>query len=70
MIQTITNPINYSTRSTSRPGEVEHIMVVGKTCYEAGRQYPWFAQHGPSAQYFATQSEAVAFARTGEVQCG
>lgn len=58
---------NYSTRPTARPNEVEHIVVLGKTCYEAGRQYPWFGQHGCVAQYFSTQSEAVHFARTGEV---
>lgn len=59
---------NCSTLPTSGHNEVEPIVVFGKTCYEAGRQYPWFGQHGCVARYFSTQSEAVHFARTGEVQ--
>lgn len=58
--------INYSERPTDKPNETEHIIIVGKTRYEAGRQFPWYGQHGCVGSYFATQSEAVAFARTGE----
>lgn len=57
---------NYDTRQTDKPNETEHIIVVGKTRYEAGRQFPWYGQHGCVGSYFATQSEAVRFARTGE----
>ncbi|HCI4072900.1 TPA: hypothetical protein NO423_004092 [Salmonella enterica subsp. enterica serovar Infantis] len=58
--------MNYETRTTDKLNEHEHIIVLGKTRYEAGRQYPWYGQHGLVGSYFATQSEAVRFAREGD----
>lgn len=59
--------MSYETRNTDRNGEYEIIEVIGKVRYEAGRQYPWYGQNGCVGSFFATQSEAVQFARTGEI---
>ena len=58
--------MRHTTRSTGNPDEVEYIIVVGKTRYEAGRQFPWVGQHGGVYQYFKTEAEAVEFARRGD----
>lgn len=59
--------MSYETRNTDRNNEYEIIEVIGKVRYEAGRQYPWYGQNGCVGSFFATQSEAVQFARTGEI---
>ena len=46
--------------------QVRLIEVVGRTRYEAGRDYPWYGEHGSVGQYFITHSEAVRFASTGK----
>nr|DAV70457.1 MAG TPA: hypothetical protein [Caudoviricetes sp.] len=46
----------------------ESITLIGTIEYQRGRQYPWYACHGSICTYFATKSEAVEFARTGEIK--
>ena len=59
--------MSYETRNTDRNNEYEIIEVIGKVRYEAGRQYPWYGQNGCVGSFFATQSEAEQFARTGKI---
>lgn len=41
--------------------------MLGTVEYEAGREYPWLGCHGGVCSYFATKSQAVEYARTGEL---
>lgn len=43
------------------------VIVLGTVEYEAGREYPWLGCHGGVCSYFATKSQAVEYARTGEL---
>ena len=43
------------------------VTVIGTIEYQAGRIYPWLGCHGGVCSYFATKSEAVEYARTGEL---
>lgn len=60
--------MTYKRRDSGKPHEYEIIEVIGKVRYEAGRNYPWYGQNGCVGSFFATQSEAVEFARTGEIR--
>lgn len=44
------------------------VKVIGTVEYQRGRQYPWYACYRNICAYFATKSEAVEFARTGEIK--
>lgn len=43
------------------------VKVIGTVEYQAGREYPWLGCHGSVCSYFATKSQAVEYARTGEL---
>lgn len=43
------------------------ITVIGTVEYQTGRMYPWLGCHEGVCSYFATKSEAVEYARTGEL---
>nr|DAH52803.1 MAG TPA: hypothetical protein [Caudoviricetes sp.] len=46
---------------------MENVIVTGRVYKDFTYHLPWVGIYGECKRYFATQSEAVAFARTGEI---
>lgn len=47
---------------------MKDVIVIGRVYKDFTYHLPWVGVYGDLKRYFATQSEAVAFARTGEIK--
>lgn len=45
-----------------------NAVIIGRSYKDISYHLPWVGVYGDLKRYFATQSEAVSFARTGEIK--